>query len=292
MSWAKYKRLSSSKDLSIFRRGTTAFDGGGGGGGNLLLDLYPGGSAAYSLRQLSSTYNGSAIRVRRSSDNAEQNIGFSAGVLDTASLLTFCGAGNGYVTTWYDQSGLNLDLTQTTAAAQPQICSSGSVILLNGVPSLQFDGSNDCLDGGDVLDIETNSFTSFSFANVNSTSSCIYSKAETSGANNRYGLFHLSGSLTSFLYTTAADKSASVGYSTPFKKLLTTKIIRGNSNTLFANGMNSAFDFLVGAYSGGFFNPTTFHLDGNISELIIYLSDQTANQTDIESDINDYYNIY
>ena len=270
-----------------------------------MLDLYPGGSAAYSLRQLSSTYNGSAIRVRRSSDNAEQNIGFSAGVLDTASLLTFCGAGNGYVTTWYDQSGLNLDLTQTTAAAQPQICSSGSVILLNGVPSLQFDGSNHYLDGGDVLDIETNSFTSFSFANVNSTSSCIYSKAETSGANNRYGLFHLSGSLTSFLYTTAADKSASVGYSTPFKKLLTTKIIRGNSNTLFANGsqiatnstvgnytMNSAFDFLVGAYSGGFFNPTTFHLDGNISELIIYLSDQTANQTDIESDINDYYNIY
>jgi len=34
MSWAKYKRLSSSKDLSIFRRGTTASDGGGGGGGN------------------------------------------------------------------------------------------------------------------------------------------------------------------------------------------------------------------------------------------------------------------
>jgi len=33
MSWAKYKRLSSSKDLSIFRRGTTASNGGGGGGG-------------------------------------------------------------------------------------------------------------------------------------------------------------------------------------------------------------------------------------------------------------------
>ena len=34
MSWAKFKRLSSRKDLSIFRRGTTASDGGGGGGGN------------------------------------------------------------------------------------------------------------------------------------------------------------------------------------------------------------------------------------------------------------------
>jgi len=33
MSWAKFNRLSSSKDLSIFRRGTTASDGDGGGGG-------------------------------------------------------------------------------------------------------------------------------------------------------------------------------------------------------------------------------------------------------------------
>jgi len=34
MSWAKFNRLSSSTDLSIFRRGTTASNGGGGGGGN------------------------------------------------------------------------------------------------------------------------------------------------------------------------------------------------------------------------------------------------------------------
>lgn len=38
MSWAKFKRLSSSKDLSIFRRGTTASDGGGGGGGGIDPD--------------------------------------------------------------------------------------------------------------------------------------------------------------------------------------------------------------------------------------------------------------
>jgi len=33
MSWAKFKRLSSKKDLTRYRRATT-FDGGGGGGGN------------------------------------------------------------------------------------------------------------------------------------------------------------------------------------------------------------------------------------------------------------------
>ena len=48
----------------------------------LLLDSYPGASVAYSLRKLSSTYAGSAIRVRRSSDNAEQDINFTAGVLE------------------------------------------------------------------------------------------------------------------------------------------------------------------------------------------------------------------
>ena len=43
----------------------------------LLLDTNPGASVAYSLRKLSSAYAGSAIRVRRSSDNTEQNIGLN-----------------------------------------------------------------------------------------------------------------------------------------------------------------------------------------------------------------------
>jgi hypothetical protein len=64
--------------------------------------------------------------VRRSSDNAEQDIGFANNVLDTASLLSFCGAGNGFVTTWYDQVGSN-NATQTTTTQQPRIVNSGSL---------------------------------------------------------------------------------------------------------------------------------------------------------------------
>ena len=60
-----------------------------------LLDSYSGAAAAYSLRKLNSTYTGSAIRVRRSGDNSEQNIGFDAGGnLDTTSLLSFVGVNN------------------------------------------------------------------------------------------------------------------------------------------------------------------------------------------------------
>ena len=55
-----------------------------------LLDTYSGAAAAYSLRLLDSTYTGSAIRVRRSSDNTEQDIGFNVfGELDTVSLGGF-----------------------------------------------------------------------------------------------------------------------------------------------------------------------------------------------------------
>ena len=60
-----------------------------------LLDTYSGAAAAYSLRLLDSTYTGSAIRVRRSSDNTEQDIGFNVfGELDTVSLLAFAGTGD------------------------------------------------------------------------------------------------------------------------------------------------------------------------------------------------------
>jgi hypothetical protein len=67
-----------------------------------LLDTYSGAAAAYSLRLLRSAYTGDAIRVRRASDNTEQNIGFVNNELDTSSLTSFCSGTNGFVTTWYD----------------------------------------------------------------------------------------------------------------------------------------------------------------------------------------------
>ena len=104
----------------------------------LLLDTNPGASVAYSLRKLSSAYAGSAIRVRRSSDNTEQNIGFVNGVLDTAALLSFCGNGNGFVTTFYDQSGNAKDSVQPSAGGQPRIVLSGVLETLNSKPTINY----------------------------------------------------------------------------------------------------------------------------------------------------------
>lgn len=82
------------------------------------------------------------MKVRRSSDNATQDIGFVGGVLDTASLLTFVGANNGFVTTWYDQSGNGNHATQATTANQPQIVVSGAVVLRNTKPAVLWNSTN------------------------------------------------------------------------------------------------------------------------------------------------------
>jgi hypothetical protein len=107
----------------------------------LLLDLYPDAAAAYSLRKLRTDYTGASIKVRRSSDNTEQDIGFVDGELDTVSLLNFVGAGDGFVTIWYDQSGGGNDALQTLASLQPRIVSLGVVETLNGFPAIYADGT-------------------------------------------------------------------------------------------------------------------------------------------------------
>ena len=91
-----------------------------------LLNDYSGAAAAYSLRLLDNTYTGDAIVVRRASDNTTQAIGFVNNELDTATLESFCSGTDGFVTTWYDQSGNGNDATEGSASSQPQIVSAGT----------------------------------------------------------------------------------------------------------------------------------------------------------------------
>jgi hypothetical protein len=76
-------------------------------GQTFLLDQFGDNiRVAYSVRKLSSTYSGPAMRVRETNANAETDIGFdSNGDLDTTALLAHCAAnGEGRIVTWYDQS--------------------------------------------------------------------------------------------------------------------------------------------------------------------------------------------
>jgi hypothetical protein len=92
------------------------------------LDSIPTPGAAYSTRRLRTAYSGPLLRVRRSSDNAEQDISADAagcGPLDLTALNTFVGANSAFVKTWYDQSGNGINITQATNANQPRIMNAG-----------------------------------------------------------------------------------------------------------------------------------------------------------------------
>ena len=109
----------------------------------LLLDdaAFSSHQIVLSVRRLKTAYTGNCMEVRRSSDNATQNIGFLNNYLDTVSLLSFVGAGSGFVRTWYDQSGNGRDYIQNTNANQPRIVNAGSLETQNGKAAVRFDGS-------------------------------------------------------------------------------------------------------------------------------------------------------
>jgi len=118
-----------------------------------LFDDYPGATAAYSVRLLSSTYSGPLVRIRKDTggqpekdfypdSNNELSLSSSDG--GGTTLGSWIGSNDGYITVWYEQTenSLGLDLEQSSASAQPQIVISGSLNVLNSKASLNFDGSN------------------------------------------------------------------------------------------------------------------------------------------------------
>jgi len=111
------------------------------------LDRFPLPFSQFGLRRLNSAYSGAAVNVRRSSDNATRDIGFYGDLLDIVALLNFCGAGNGFVVTWYDQSGYGRHYTQATTGAQPTIVSSGALVTMNNQAAMSFNGTTQFLGG-------------------------------------------------------------------------------------------------------------------------------------------------
>lgn len=107
---------------------------------------------AYSFKKLVSGYSGNCVKVRRSSDDTTQDIGFSGDDLDTSSLTTFLSGSNGFIDTWYDQTS-TVDLVQATASHQPRI------IQEDGEWTVYFDGTSSSmqLENGASLTTATNS---------------------------------------------------------------------------------------------------------------------------------------
>jgi hypothetical protein len=260
----------------------------------LLLDLYPGAAAAYSLRQLRTGVT-SVVRVRRSSDNTEAD--FTAAEVTDGTLTSWVGAGNnGLVRTWYDQSGNNRHATQTASINQPRLVIAGSLVQTNSRPAVDFDGSDD------RMDVPTIAF------NMNAITVNIVCKADTSNGlfafaspdNNRMYVPFVSSGNYSVGYNDSATKFAFGGTAMTSQYLVqlaagssTVNAWRNNAASASAtpsSAPEAGNSISIGSYKRD--SLTGNFWDGTIQEIIFYTSDQTSSRAGIASNINGHYTIY
>ena len=206
---------------------------------------------------------------------------------------------NGFVETWYDQSGNGKHLTQTTADKQPKIVDEGSLVTLSGKPSIKPDGTNDFLINQDSI------WDTIS----NSALSC-FTVTEKSSVTNKQ--------LWAIGSTTDNDGDwliggASTAGNVQFRgaRINSNIVNTGTSGTMLL----TAFDvtdgdaFINGAAMGASNNPSgpTATADRlvlfarragdsfttqRISEAIFYDNDQASNRVDIETNMNNFYTIF
>lgn len=297
--------------------------GSSGASTPLLLDAYSGAAAAYSLRKLRIAYTGYAIRVRRSSDNTSQDIGFDGnGNLDTTSLTSFVGSNDGFVSIFYDQSGYGYNFEQSTSADQPKIVLSGSVITKNSKPIILFNGTSHYM-------IVNSSQTYFSFLHKTGQSfiSVVgYNRVANDGfilcnnygysANIGYSLYTTTTSNITNFTTRGVAGQATVNNGTNTAPLTTnslflindvtdngnatasnrSKIYVNNGSALNLNTLTntpstaiSTDNLTIGASSSG---PRYFYLDGGISQIVLYNTDQSSNRSGITNIINEQFSIF
>jgi hypothetical protein len=244
-----------------------------------LLDTYSGAAAAYSLRLLRSAYTGDAIRVRRASDNTEQNIGFVNNELDTSSLTSFCSGTNGFVTTWYDQSGNGYNATQTTAANQPQIVSSGSVISANGKATLEFFLSQNLRNSTLSL---TQPFTGFYAGVADNSESTVYDgRTARSFMRDRGSASRIFSGSNLSVNGSSIFKTIYGLHNSTLSEVLVNNLTKAVGNA----GVNNLSDVFIGGDAFALF-------DGKMSEVILYDSNESSNQIGITNNINSFYSIY
>ncbi len=256
-----------------------------------LLDKFPNAAAAYGLRLLRSAYLGPAIKVRRDSDNATKDIGFSGENLDTATLLAFAGSQTVTVDTWYDQAGGVNDASQSGTSNQPTIVNAGTLVTVNGKPALDFDGSDDkfSLNHSDLYGQAR--FDAYFHIQSDDTQYLMFSQS-TSAGNHSFAILDGSDStaLSSGYNYTTTDMYVN-GVNMNFVSGTTT---RDDLHTAFiTNGAKHSTGAIIvheGAQTGNWSNfkvsaYASYAFDGKMTEMVLYNTDQSANRENIEKDM-------
>jgi uncharacterized protein (TIGR02145 family) len=276
---------------------------------------------AYSLRRLSDTFNYKCLRVRRTTTspsatttfanvlfNTNDKIGLDSQIVYVSGYPTgattlgefAASVTNGYdnvdgvnenqnifITTWYDQSGNDKDVAQSSTTAQPRIVSLGNLEL----------GAK--FSGGQLLSLidssaSYNNESVYVLGSATSTSTINFYSQGQANLNSRMFIGRAGGIWYNNITTTQIDFPLSQ-FTANTNRLY--ELICGASTTsAYSNGQQlspatvpSMTVTNATIKIGGNSQPTIFS-NGLINEVICLVG--TPNRNEIESNINEYYSIW
>ena len=205
---------------------------------------------------------------------------------------------DGFVETWYDQSG-NVpanDAVQPTAGNQPKIVGE----ITSGQPhglldGLEFDGTDDNFELTSVLGM--------------TSAGAIFSVAESGGGDDKFildnrdsgsdgfRLLRLNNQLQYFWQSATVATSTNPGSNTKFIGFAnhdgSNASVAINGATATTTSDTSSISVAAKPHIGArSFSSASNFWDGTINELIIYNSDQNANRSALQTNINSHYSIF
>jgi hypothetical protein len=238
--------------------------------------------------------SGTAANKSFTFQNSDSDDGYTARNINIEVV-----AGNGFISTWYDQSGNSNDVVQTTAGNQPKIVGSGA-LLSDGIT---FDGTDDELataSGAVITASNSGSFSAFSVQTI-ATGEDGYMYGNASQSPSKGASFYarsepdfVLSDRTSINNEDRISRSAGQNLlSCVYKSSRANFLVNGSGTTTTEGSYD--FDagsllFVIGNRNGGT-SAGTF-LSCSFQEIIIYNNDQTDNRTALETNINSHYSIF
>jgi len=259
----------------------TTYYGASSASASYLLDQFPA-THAFALRRLA-TGSTAAVRVRRSSDNAEQDFGFDGADFDEAGMLSFTGTGAGdygFIVDLANQGTGSAPLQQTNPARQPSIVTGGVPYTEGGRTAWRSTGNGN-----------------FEVFLVNLPQPWTIATVCKPTASNR--VIHRDAVQSNFNVRIVRPQDGS------YILVIAGGVLKGTSNrenvhTVFTAVANGAASCLhvngveedVGTLANGLDTISFFSgLIGTAQEVIIWGSDQSANLATIDTEIMSYYGL-
>lgn len=261
---------------------------------SFLLDTYSGAAAAYSLRKVKSTAIKS-IRVRRYNTTDTLDIGFCGCDLDTAALAAFIATGSttthtAEILVWFDQSGNGRDVRISAASTgefSVNAAQAGIIYRANGKPALHQLGSYYLIGS---------SFTyrsAFIAEKVESAAGANYVVANSPFTGGLYVQGTAVTGIGAYDGTNLRSLSGKdLNYHLAYWNITGGSLYVAKDGSAATNVGTFNLASLTGGVLLGRADVNNLGINGLVTEIILFSTEQSANKAAIEADMNAYYSIY